>query len=218
MSEQQPGESGEPQAAHHEAKSWLERYRGLLFFLLVVAVLAAVVIFQTLSAGSRSPLLESLTPAPSPQATATPSPLRVYVSGAVQKPDVYTLPPDSIVKDAVLAAGGAAADADLDRINLAYPLGDGQQVYVPRQGEQSLPDRLQSAPDSILQPGASRVNINTSGQAELESLPGIGPALATRILDYRQTHGPFQSVDEIDNVPGIGDAILDKIRDLITVD
>jgi len=218
MSELEQGEIGEPPAARHRARGCLERYRGLLFFLLIVAVLAAVVIFQTLSAGPRNPLLESLTPAPSPQATATPSPLQVYVSGAVQKPDVYTLPPDSIVKDAILAAGGAAADADLDRINLAYPLGDGQQVYVPRQGEESLPDRLQPASASILQPGVSRVNINTAGQAELESLPGIGPALATRILDYRQTHGPFQSVDEMDNVPGIGDALLAKIRDLVTVD
>jgi len=217
MSEQQLEGDGETQAAYHEAKSWLERYRGLLFFLLIVAVLAAVVILQTLSTRSRGPLLESLTPAPSTQATVTPSPLRVYVSGAVQKPDVYTLPPDSIVKDAILAAGGADANADLDRINLAYPLGDGQQIYVPRQGEEDLPDRLPSAPASILQPGASRVNINTASQAELESLPGIGPALATRILDYRQTHGPFQSADEINNVPGIGDALLDKIRDLIRV-
>jgi competence protein ComEA len=140
------------------------------------------------------------------------------VSGAVQKPDVYTLLPGSIVKDAILAAGGADADADLGRINLAYPLGDGQQVYVPRQGEGSLPDRLQPAPASILQPASSRVNINAAGQAELETLPGIGPALATRILDYRQTHGSFQSIDEIVNVAGIGDALLEKIRDLITVD
>jgi len=218
MSDLEQGDNGEPQAARQETRSWLERYRGLLFFLLVVAVLSSVVVLQTLSAGPRSPLLESLTPAPPPQATATPSPLRVYVSGAVQKPDVYTLLPGSIVKDAILAAGGADADADLDRINLAYPLGDGQQVYVPRQGEGSLPDRLQPAPASILQPASSRVNINAAGQAELETLPGIGPALATRILDYRQTHGSFQSIDEIVNVAGIGDALLEKIRDLITVD
>jgi len=214
MSGQQAGGS-EPQPEHLETKTWLERYRGLLFFLLVGVVLAAVVILQTLSSGRREPILESLTPAPSPQATTTPSPLRVYVSGAVLQPDVYTLPPDSIVKDAILAAGGAAADADLDRINLAYSLADGQQVYVPHQGEEGQPSRLQP---SLLQPGETRVNINTADQAGLESLPGIGPALATRILEYRKTHGPFANIDALDEVPGIGNALVEKIRDLVTVD
>jgi competence protein ComEA len=135
----------------------------------------------------------------------------------VQIPDVYALPPDSIVKDAIAAAGGATGDADLDRINLAYPLADGQQVYVPRKGEEDLPIR-QSAPASVLQPVAARINVNTADQVELESLPGIGPALAERIVEYRQTHGPFRTIEELDNVPGIGAGLLEKIRELVTVE
>ena len=129
---EEPAPGSVQQEESHGAKTWLERYRGLLFFILIAAVLAAIVLLQALSGDHRKPLLESLTPAPTPQATATPSPLRVYISGAVRIPDVYALPPNSIVKDAIAAAGGAAGDADLDRINLAYPLADGQQVYVPR--------------------------------------------------------------------------------------
>ncbi|HNS50481.1 MAG TPA: ComEA family DNA-binding protein [Anaerolineae bacterium] len=217
MNEQSPAEDGEPQVGTSESGSWTQRYRGLLFMLLVVLVLASVVILQTLPADPRRPVLEALTPAPSPQATLTPSPLRVYVSGAVKRPDVYTLPPGSIVKDAIAAAHGADVNADLDRINLAYQLADGQQVYVPRMGEEDLPDGVRSAPGAVLQSGTARINVNTADQSELETLPGIGPALAARILEYREAHGPFQSVEEIDEVPGIGDALLDKIRDLVAV-
>ena len=115
---------------------WLDRYRGILFIGLIAVALAAVVLFQMLrpSSSSRSIMLSTATPQPSPEATSTPRPLRVYVSGAVQRPDVYTLPPDSIVKDAMMAAGGAADGADLDRINLASSVADGQQIYVPWQG------------------------------------------------------------------------------------
>lgn len=211
------GRGQEPASGNR--KGWMERYRGVLFLGLIVVILAGIVLLQTLWARPSGSILDSLTPAPSPEATGTPKPLRVYVTGAVQRPDVYSLPAGSIVKDALLAAGGATADADLVRINLAYPLADGQQVYVPRQGEENLPTRLLTAPAaSVLQPGASQVNINTAGEAEFESLPGIGPALAKRILEYRQTHGPFQTIDEIDDVPGIGPALLEKIRNLITIE
>jgi len=219
VSDQQEATGNAQQEARGDVKGWVERYRGVLFVALIVVVLAAVVLLQTLWARPSGSILESLTPAPSPEATRTPQPLRVYVTGAVQRPDVYALPAGSIVKDALLAAGGATADADLVRLNLAYPLADGQQVYVPRQGEENLPTRLLTAPAvSALQPGASRVNINTAGQAELELLPGIGPALAKRILEYRQTHGPFQTIEKIIEVPGIGPVLLEKLRDLIATE
>jgi competence protein ComEA len=125
---------------------------------------------------------------------------------------VYTLLQDSIVKDAMEAAGGPTEDADLERINLAFPVSDGQQVHVPRQGEDSPP-----APPPSGQPApGGKVNINTAGQDLLESLPGIGPALAQRIVDYRQTHGPFEHIEDVTEVSGIGDATFEAIRDLIT--
>jgi competence protein ComEA len=124
---------------------------------------------------------------------------------------VYPLPPDSIVKDALLAAGGATDDADLDRINLALPVADGQHVYVPRLGEVDLPVQ----PPSSQPATGSKININTADAATLESLPGIGPAIAQRIIDYRQANGPFAHIEDIKNVSGIGDGILSKIQDLI---
>jgi competence protein ComEA len=199
----------------HREKSmeeWLERYRGVLFVILIALALGGVVILQIVRPAPAPAVLIVPTPSPLPRASATPRPLRVYISGAVQKPDVYALAPDSIVKDVLLAAGGAAEDADLDRINLAMPLADGQQIYVPRVGEESLP----VAPAAGGSAAGGKVNINTAGLEELETLPGIGPGIAQRIVDYRQANGPFAQVADIKNVSGIGPATFEKIEGLIT--
>lgn len=192
---------------------WSERPRGILLFGLVVIILVAVLLFQALKPPSQPIILSTATLDALPDATPTPRPLRVYVSGAVQQPDVYVLPPDSILKDAVMAAGGPASDADLDRINLASPVTDGQHVYVPRLGEEDLPVE----PPSRL-PASGKVNINTADAASLESLPGIGPTLAQRILDYRQASGPFERIEDVMEVSGIGPGIFEQIRDLIETD
>lgn len=190
----------------------LGRYRGILFFALIPVILAGVVVIQLRRPAPNQELIPSPTAVPSPTPTATPSPIRVYVSGAVQQPDVYTLAPDAIVKDALLAAGGGTADADLDRINLAQQLSDGVHVYVPRVGEDNPPVRL---PTGLEIP--SKIDINTANQAELETLPGIGPALAQRIVDHRTANGPFERVEDITNVSGIGPSIFAQIQELITV-
>jgi len=191
---------------------WFERYRAALFLVCVVAVMLGLALFE----GRRpEPVPLVLTPSVSPaptwaEPTPTPGPLRVYVSGAVQHPDVYVLPPGSILKDALLAAGGAVTEADLVSINLARPVADGEHVHVPRAGEQN-PVRLPS-----VEPLSLKVNINTADQAALEALPGIGPELARRILDYRQAHGPFAQIEDLLHVTGIGPGILEKIREEIT--
>ena len=193
-------------------EQWLERYRGMLFAALVVLIIAVVVILQVRRPKPEPIKLSTATPIPTPEATPTPRPLRVYVSGAVKDPDVYELAANSIVKDAVLAAGGATDEADLDRINLAAPLADGQQIYVPHQGEEDFPveppSRAPAADDN-------KININTADAVALESLPGIGPSLAQRIIDYREANGPFAQIEDIVNVSGIGPGILAKIEDLI---
>jgi competence protein ComEA len=112
----------------------------------------------------------------------------------------------------MMAAGGPAGDADLDRINLASSVADGQQIYVPRQDEENPPVQSPSAQRA----SDGRVNINTADAAALETLPGIGPALAQRILDYRQAHGPFTKIEDIMEVSGIGRATFEKLGDLIT--
>ena len=130
---------------------------------------------------------------------------------SVRAPEVYQLPAAARMKDLVLAAGGLAPDADLDRINLAEPLKDGAHVHIPRQGE-SAPDS--SAGDAPAQ--NELIDLNTATAADLDGLPGIGQALAQRIVDYRSANGPFKSVDDLQSVKGIGAALLAKIAPLIT--
>jgi competence protein ComEA len=182
-------------------------------FAVIVVVVAGLVLYLLLQPKSQPVLIEdALTPIPSPEPTSTPRPFRIYVSGAVQEPDVYELPWDSIVKDAVLAAGGATDEADLDRINLAQPLMDGEHIYVPHAGEESLPVEPASRQPAAL----GKVNINTASSAELETLPGIGPVTAQRILDHRQANGPFAQIESIMDVKGIGPATFEGMKDLIT--
>ena len=145
--------------------------------------------------------------------TFTPSPARVYVSGAVKTPGVFTLSPGSIVRDAIDMAGGFADGADLSSVNLAARLSDGQQVQVSLTGE-LRPNRTPQAAATLSGP----VNINTASASELEALPGIGPVLSQIIIQYRQEHGPFRTVDALLLVPGIGPATLEKIRGLVTLD
>ena len=191
---------------------WLTRYRWLVLFGIVVLVLVALILLQLLRPAPQPMRLSTAVPLPSQGATPTPRMLRVYVSGAVHSPDVYTLPQDSIVKDAMEAAGGPTGEADLERINLALPVSDGQQVHVPRKGEDNPPVQPPSGQPA---PGG-KVNINTAAPAVLESLPGIGPALAQRIVAHRQTHGPFERIEDVTQVSGIGEAIFEGIQDLIT--
>jgi competence protein ComEA len=141
-----------------------------------------------------------------------------HAAGAVAAPGVYELPAGSRVSDLVAAAGGAAADADLNRVNLAAPVEDGQQVYVPRIGE-AAPSGDTGGPAATGGEGSppGRIDVNTASAEALDELPGIGPAIAQAIISYRDEHGPFGSVDELVEVPGIGEAKLAQLRDLITV-
>ncbi|MBC7223327.1 MAG: helix-hairpin-helix domain-containing protein [Anaerolineae bacterium] len=188
---------------------WLARNRiSLGLTLLNLLVLGGAVLYFRQPA----PMPIGITPPPptaTPTATPTPGPLRVYVSGAVRNPDVYLLPPGSIVKEAIVAAGGPTEDADCDHINLARALHDGEHLYVPRQGETPPPTE---PPAPAAQP-SGLVDVNAATPAQLEALPGIGPALAQRIVEHR----PYRTVDDLLEVPGIGPATLEKIRPLVTV-
>ncbi|MBQ3287682.1 MAG: ComEA family DNA-binding protein [Firmicutes bacterium] len=130
--------------------------------------------------------------------------IAVHVKGAVAEPGLYWLAPDSRVDDAVQAAGGALAEADLDNVNLAAFVSDGSQLYVPFAGESE---------DAVSGP----LNINTATEAQLEALDGIGETKARAIVEYRESRGDFASVEQLTRVDGIGDATLDKIREQICV-
>lgn len=144
-------------------------------------------------------------------ATPTPGTYTVYVVGEVMQPQsMVALSVGSRVEDAVQAAGGPTDKADLSRVNLSQVLGDGDYVYIPPLGDDAF---ITPTPN-----GPRRVHINYATAEELDDLPGIGPALAQAILDYRTEHGPFSSFADLDNVPGLGPSKLDALRDLIIFD
>jgi competence protein ComEA len=164
-------------------------------------------------------------PATQPAPTTLPGPLVVHVAGRVVRPGVYSLPHGSRVVAAIDAAGGATAEADLDGLNLASVLVDGQRVYVPATGEVdpgAVDDGVPpaTAANDHATPGdapGSPVDLNAATVGELEALPGVGPATAAAIVDDRQRNGPFASVDDLDRVPGIGPAKLAALIGLVTV-
>ncbi|MFN8076102.1 MAG: ComEA family DNA-binding protein [Kineosporiaceae bacterium] len=143
----------------------------------------------------------------------------VHVVGRVVRPGLLRLPAGARVADALAAAGGPAPGADVDAVNLARPLTDGEQLRIPARGEAPPP-----SPGSLSGPaepsrgdGAGAVDLNAADVAALDALPGIGPVTAGRILDYRRSHGPFRSVDQLAEVPGIGERTLDQLRPLVRV-
>ena len=156
---------------------------------------------------------EAASVAASPSPSAPPSAgertddVVVYVSGAVASPGVLSLPSTSRVIDAITAAGGATPDADLESINLARILVDGEQIRVGVVGES--PPSASAGTDTDAQ---ACVRLATATETELQTLPGIGPALAQRIISYRSTHPRLTSVEELDDVPGIGPSLIEKIR------
>ncbi|WAB81046.1 ComEA family DNA-binding protein [Microcella daejeonensis] len=143
----------------------------------------------------------------------------VHVLGAVRTPGIVEVRPGDRVVDAIAAAGGTTEDADLGGVNLARVLADGEQLRVPRAGEVVTPPP--PAEGTATAGGApadsSVVNLNTADAAALETLPGVGPALAARIIAWRDENGPFRAVDELLAVSGIGDRTLEGFRDQVTV-
>ena len=145
----------------------------------------------------------------------------VYVCGAVENPDVYELDPGARINDALEAAGGFSGDADMNMINLAEPVSDGQRVYFPVQGEDMTGDSqdMNAALETdIYGDDTSLVNINKAGVSELTQLPGIGETRAGQIVEYRENHGKFSSKEDLKNVSGIGDSTYEKLESHIIVD
>jgi competence protein ComEA len=176
-------------------------------------------------------LIQPPPPTAAPAPSATPRPLRVFVNGAVAAPAVYEVAPGGILQQVIDQAGGFTLEADTAVVNLALPLQDGMQIYVPtldetaeqsqagisspvvRSGGIDLGDAEETAVDAI----PDSVNINTADAAALDTLPGIGPSTAEKIVEYRETNGPFVTIDEIMSVSGIGPAKFEQIQPFISV-
>ncbi|MDQ0678271.1 competence protein ComEA [Arthrobacter pascens] len=151
----------------------------------------------------------------------------VHVAGAVARPGVVQLPSGSRVHEAIAAAGGGTISADLNRLNLAAAVTDGEKIYVPGPGEPLPADSSgaslgpagtgDAAGDTAVQGAGGKTNLNTAGVQELDALPKVGPVLAQRIVDWRKEHGPFKTVEELDAVDGVGPKMLEALLPLVSV-
>ncbi len=221
-------------AVHWSMIKLLGRHRGYLA--ITLANLTALGLIVAMLRDPRATAVKVLPPPTAlPLPSTTPARLHVDVAGAVAAPDVVILPEGARADDAIAAAGGFDAFADRTAINLAAPLADGQQLYVPAKGEAAAPDGPGASPATM--PGApgaaagvggmggfsnsgntgSTINVNTATAAELESLPGIGPALASRIVAHRDANGLFDSPQELLAVSGIGEKTLARFVDRVRV-
>jgi competence protein ComEA len=149
-------------------------------------------------------------------AAGAPATVVVQAAGAVRRPGVYRLAAKARVVDLVVAAGGAVPGADTQAVALASPLADGSRIYVPKVGEASAPV---GGPPTAAGPTTTTgpLDVNSASASELEALPGVGPATAAAVIEYRTRHGPFGRVDDLLDVRGIGPAKLDGFRDQVRV-
>ena len=193
----------------------------------LVGVLAGFVLAGVLIFVSRAPAGEPIVLQPAP----TEAPIAVHVIGAVPRPGLYKFPEGARVQDAIDAAGGMLADANIDALNLAALLEDGQQLDIPYQAGSEPTDSTsdtstfdlpssndEDATEEPTNDGSFEelVNINTASSEELDALPGIGPTTAQKIVEYRDENGPFSTIEDIMNVSGIGPSTFEEIQNLIT--
>lgn len=154
----------------------------------------------------------------------------VDIDGAVKHPMLASLPTGSRVEDAIQAAGGLRKNADLSQINRARILADGEKVYIPAEGEESIDGSFLSSGSlsggsgtggspspSMAGISGGRININTADTILLQQLTGVGPVTAQKIVDYRDQNGKFSSIEDLKNVSGIGEKTFEKLRDDITI-
>jgi competence protein ComEA len=192
---------------------------------LVAMVALLVAVPRILSSGAevaplppRAPTLATASAALSATPSAAPSTVYVHVAGQVRRPGLVRLAPGARVADALAKAGGATGRADLAAVNLARAVVDGEQVFVPSPGE---PPPAAAGPAGSGPAGsgpaasAGPVDLNTADETALDALPGVGPVIAGRIVEWRTKNGNFTSVEELTEVPGIGEATLEKLRPLV---
>jgi competence protein ComEA len=206
----------------------LERYKVPIFALVFLAIASGIIALLTYRP---APVIITINP---PPPSATPKPIRVYVTGAVSSdPKTVELAAGSRVEEAIAAAGGPSTEADLAQINLARILSDGEQIVVPAKVKPGEPTaqaitsgnsgNTGAAPSATPKgkPTESKaspenpVNVNTADLVELQRLPGVGPVLAQKIIDYRNQHGPFKKLNDLNNVSGVGPSKMQDWANLV---
>ena len=147
----------------------------------------------------------------------------VHITGEVEKEGIIEIKEGGRISDAIDAAGGLTKEADLERVNLAYELEDGQKIYIPNKNDKDIEEYVTEGVDDIVLPdelsnmGDGLININKADLEELQELDGIGEALAENIIAYRENNGKFKNIEDIKNVSGIGDSKYEKIKDSIKI-
>ena len=150
----------------------------------------------------------------------------VHITGEVKNTGILVLKEEARIADAIESAGGATEEADLNKINLAYTLKDGQKIYIPnKEDEENIEYITEGSGNNVSVENGDesemkekiKININTASQAELEELPGIGEAIASRIIEYREENGTFNKIEDLLNVKGIGDAKFAEIKEYVVV-
>lgn len=167
-------------------------------------------------AGSALLLLDWMMPGAVSIDPAVPGEIVVMVDGAVLAPGTFRLPTGSRLLTAIEAAGGFAPDADASGFNLAARIGDAERITVPSRISQASPPA--DNPDGAQpDPAGALIDINNAGIGELDQLPGVGPAIAQRILDYREANGPFRTIDQLAEIEGISLEMVEELRPLVTL-
>lgn len=195
---------------------------GAAAVLLLVGLVVAVLVAALGPRGSSVSIAQDPPPAgadgPADASPAAGGAILVHLLGAVERPGLYELREGDRGIDAVAAAGGFTDEADQSQLNLARPLSDGEQIHVPAIGEApAVPPVGGAGAVHSGGPAGGRVNLNTADLQALDTLPGVGPATAKSILDWRETNGRFTAVEDLLGVAGIGEKTLAALRDLVTV-
>ena len=184
--------------------------RRLLFGVVLLGALLVLGVPRLLHRGAGHVAVPLLRPPRTTRAAAPSSKLVVDVAGAVRRPGLHELAPGTRIADAVAAAGGATAKADITAVNLAAPIADGEQIVVPARGAGAAGASSGAAPSPT-----APLDLNSASLEQLDALPGIGPTTAQKILDYRQAHGSFHSLADLDAVPGIGQGRIEQLKGLV---
>lgn len=151
------------------------------------------------------------------------SKIKIHIIGEIKNPGIYELETGSRIQDAILAAGGQSENADLNKINLAYELEDGQKIKIPGIFEQETAYIYNNGGENVIVsdtgPSSSgeKININKATSEELQKINGVGPSLAEKIITYRNQNGKFKSIDELKNVSGIGDKKYETVKEYVIV-
>ncbi len=207
-----------------ELKEFIENKKNKIKIVAVPVLVIAAVLFFWLNSGSDEIKIDEGNSSAieedgvsQQEVNSTQSHLYVDIGGEVMKPGVYEVSDGTRLFEVIDKAGGLTEDADIDRINRAETVQDGQKIMIGRHGENPDENRDNYSANNVTDSGEGKVNINTADAAALQTIPGIGPSKADRIIEYRESEGKFNEIDDIKNISGIGNKTFESIKEYITV-